>query len=92
MAFTEKDLLDEYSWVHTKKDDPKLTGEPDHNLLNRREGYEVLYMINKIMSARGLTDVASGRKIELMIKVHPGNLRSQKHVADWIKENWDRFK
>ena len=80
-----------YSWEHTKEDDPKLRGEPDSRLLNRSEGYEVLYMIKKIMSARGLDSVTAGQKIEKMIKAHPGNLRSQLHVKEWINANWDSY-
>ena len=91
MPFTRANLLYSYSWMHTKEDDPKLRGEPDHNLLNRTEGYEVLYMIRKIMTARGLDRVAEGQKIEKMIRAHPSNLRSQLHVKEWINSNWSRY-
>ncbi|MDP9078875.1 MAG: hypothetical protein M3O71_15710 [Bacteroidota bacterium] len=91
MPFTRSDLLYTYSWEHTKSDDPKLTGEPDHNLFNRSEGYEVFYLIKKIMSARGLDGAASGQKIEKMIRLHPANLRSQAHVKEWINNNWSSY-
>lgn len=91
MSFTKSDLQYKYSWVHTKEDNPKLKGEPDHNLLNRSEGYEVLYMIKKLMAGWELKNVASGHKIEKMIKEHPANLRSQAHVKEWIRTNWNRY-
>jgi hypothetical protein len=91
MPFTKGNLVYTYSWEHTKEDDPKLKDEPDSSLLNRSEGYEVLYLIKKMMSARGLDSVAAGQKIEEMIKVHPGNLRSQVHVKEWINANWDSY-
>jgi hypothetical protein len=91
MPFTKEDLRFTYSWVHTREDDPKLRGEPDGSLLNRREGYEVLYMIRKLMAAWGLEGVAAGRKVEKMIREHPDNLRSQLHVKAWIYSNWDHY-
>ena len=91
MLFTKGNLLNKYSWIHTKEDDPKLKGEPDHILLNRDEGYEVLYMINQLMSAWKLKQVITGQKIEKMIKENPSNLRSQQHVKLWIKENWNKY-
>jgi len=91
MPFTKTNLLYTYSWVHTEEDDPKLKGEPDSSLLNRSEGYEVLYMIKKIMSARGLDSIESGWKIERMIKAHPGDLRSQVRVKEWINANWNSY-
>ncbi len=91
MPFSKSDLVYEYSWEHTKADDPKLIGKPDSGLLNRNEGYEVLYMITQLMSDWDLKNVASGQKIEEMIRVHPGDLRSQQHVKDWIKTNWKNY-
>lgn len=50
MALMNKgDLVyNDYSWAAYGKDDPKIAGEPDSTLFNRKEGYEVLYFINKI--------------------------------------------
>jgi hypothetical protein len=91
MPFERKDLCYTYSWVHTKEDDPKLRGEPDGSLLNRNEGYEVLYMIRRLMAAWGQEDVAAGQKMERMIREHPDGLRSQQHVKAWIYSNWDHY-
>ena len=91
MAFTKQELSLEYSWQHTREDDPKLRGAPDHSLLNRREGYEVLYMIGQLMEEWSLKNASDGRKIERMIRDHPASLRSQIHVRQWIYNNWDRY-
>ena len=91
MPFTKANLVYTYSWEHTKEDDPKLKGEPDSSLFNRSEGYEVLYLIKKIMTAKGLDTIGSGQKIERMIKVHPSHLRSQVHVKEWINANWNSY-
>lgn len=48
MTFYQRsDLLYTYQW-ETRGDGPKLRGEPDHSLFSRHQGWEVLYLINKI--------------------------------------------
>lgn len=91
MNFERKDLQKTYSWAHTKEDDPKLRGEPDSSLLNRSEGYEVIYMIRKLMTGWSLKTTASGEKIERMIHACPSNLRSQDNVKTWIHTNWPKY-
>ena len=54
--FNRSDLKHTYSWSTDGGDNPKLRGEPDSNLLDRTEGYEVLYLINKICETRNFTD------------------------------------
>ena len=87
--FTHHNLVYKYTWT-TSPGDSKLKGEPDSSLLNRQEGYEVLYMINRLMDAWSLKNVASGQKIEKMIHAVPGHLRSQTHVKEWINDHWDQ--
>jgi hypothetical protein len=83
---------DEYSWTVIDNDNPKVTGDPDKTLFNRNEGYEVLYLINKIAEINGLKQISSGQKIEKMIHDHlPSNIRSQKNVTDWIEKNWKNY-
>lgn len=91
MPFTKEDLCFKYSWIHTREDDPKLKGEPDSSLLNRGEGYEVLYLIRQLMAAWRLDTVAAGQKMERMIREHPGGLKSQLHVKAWIYSSWDHY-
>lgn len=88
--FTRSNLQYNYYWT-TTQGDSKLTGEPDHSLLSRTEGYEVLYMINKIMSIRSLSSVSEGQKIERMIHQAPSNYHSQAHIKTWIDNNWNRY-
>ena len=86
--FTKSDLKNKYSWSADGGDNPKLKGEPDSSLLDRTEGYEVLYMIQKLMVKWGLKNVTSGQKIETLIHKCPSNLRSQENIKNWIHENW----
>lgn len=86
--FTRGDLKNKYSWSADGGDNPKLKGEPDASLLDRTEGYEVLYMIQKLMKVWDLKKVESGQKIERLIHECPSNLRSQENVKNWIHKSW----
>lgn len=92
MGIKKSDLLykDEYSWTTYEDDDPKVTGNPDSTLLSRKEGYEVLYFINKYMKENKLSTVAEGQKVEKMIHKAPKDKRSHKHVSEWIVANWNK--
>ncbi len=86
--FKRSDLQRRYNWSADGGDNPKLTGNPDSSLLDRTEGYEVLYMIQRLMDLWNLKNIASGHKIEDKIHSCPTNLRSQENVQRWIHENW----
>ena len=72
--FAKSDLLKKYNWSTDGGDNPKLRGNPDSSLLDRTEGYEVLYMINNLMKLWELKEVRSGQKIET--RSYLGNSRS----------------
>lgn len=85
----KSDLKYSYSWTAYGNDDPEITGNPDSTLFNRKEGYEVLYLINKISSIYNLKQKKSGLKLEKMINEDlPSNVRSQENVKIWLKNNW----
>lgn len=86
--FKRSDLQRRYNWSADGGDNPKLTGNPDSSLLDRTEGYEVLYMIQRLMDLWNLKNITSGQKIEDTIHSCPTNLRSQENVQRWIHENW----
>lgn len=89
---SKSELKYQYSWTTYRDDDPKVTGEPDSTLLNREEGYEILYFINKFATIYNLKKKASGLKIERMIKTGlPSNIRSQEKVRSWVYDNWDAY-
>lgn len=88
---TKSDLKYKYNWTATPGDNPKKTGSPDNDLLNRSEGYEVLDYINALASEWNLKQKDSGLKIEMMIheKV-PSNIHSRIKIKAWIAENWKK--
>ena len=90
MALKKTDLkFGEYSWTALNGDNPKISGEPDNTLLSRKEGYEVLYFINKTMEKQNWVQVASGHRIEKMILEQvPKDIHSQIKIYNWIIANW----
>jgi len=80
---TKANLQYDYKWSHVGDDDPKKTGNPDHVELNRQEGYEVLPFLNKNYPTN-----SDALKAERAVHKVPGNLRTRKHIYDWIKANW----
>ncbi|EPN4986493.1 MULTISPECIES: hypothetical protein [Vibrio] len=88
--FKKSDMkYNHYSWTAISGDDPQITGKPDSTLFSRKEGYEVLYMINKVLEHRGLSSVTSGQKAETLIKDSlPSTVRSQENVFNWLNNNW----
>lgn len=93
MSFKKTNLqYNHYSWTALPGDNPKISGVPDSTLFNRNEGYEVLYLINKIMDSQSWVNVATGQKIEKMIRTGlPGDVRGQKNVVEWIIKNWKQY-
>lgn len=88
---TKSDLhYTDYSWTALKGDDPKISGEPDSTLLSRKEGYEVLYFINKFSDKYGFKQKVSAIKVERMIRDEvPNDIRSQEKIKEWILKNWE---
>ena len=95
MPLMQRDDLqfaDKYSWTALADDNPKITGEPDSTLFNRKEGYEVLALINRFLAKYKFRQKTSGQKVERLISKHlPSALKSQKHVEDWLVANWEEY-
>lgn len=92
MSYTRAQMLYDdgkyYKWsAQADHDNPNYTGGTDHKQLNRTEGYEVLYFINRWKNQA----LVIYQKIEKMIRYDaPSNIRTHKEVADWIVENWNK--
>lgn len=93
MALINKsDLKYKYEWATIPGDDPKITGEPDSTRFSRNEGYEVLYLINKLSDLWNFENKKSALKIERMINEGlPSETQSQKKVKTWISVNWKKY-
>ena len=91
---TKSDLYyKDYSWTVVQGDNPKISGVPDKTLLNRKEGYEVLYFINKFCEIYKLKIKSSAIKVEKMIRNEvPINIHSQIKIKEWLAANWKKSK
>lgn len=92
MKITKENLYyKDYEWTVIDGDDPKVTGAPDSTLLNRKEGYEILYFINKFLERYKLKKVSLATKIEKMIREElPDDIRSQKKIEAWVETHWNK--
>jgi hypothetical protein len=88
---TQGDLHYKYSWSHYGNDNPKVSGPPDNTELNRNEGYEMLYFINKCAESWGWSALnkSSCQNLEKIIKEKvPTNIRTQGGIKEWITQNY----
>lgn len=80
-------LKRKYSWKATKGDDATLTRR-DSGLFSRREGYEVVPMIQSVADHFGYTKKQEINRIEDAIANElPGNLRGRKKVRAWLLDH-----
>jgi spore coat protein CotF len=96
-TITKDDLLyKDYSWAAYRDDNPHLRGAPDATLLNRKEGYEMLYFINQFCASHSWNPPpatkASAQKVERLIRQHlPSTIRSHAAVDQWLVQNWGQY-
>ena len=76
--------VDAYSWHAAEGDDPKKR-RADALLFNRKEGYEVRLMVQKICNTFGFTTEEDVKRVESVIANElPGNVRGQENVYNWL--------
>ena len=86
-----KEMLNEeaYSWQAIGGDDPTKR-RADAIMFNRKEGYEVRLMIQKICNTFGFTSEEDVKRVEAAIANElPGNVRSQENVYNWLVEYFE---
>ncbi len=81
----ERSMLQrKYSWKAVGGDDPKKT-KKDRIFLNRKEGYEVRPMIQKVVNHFDYQTENDVHKVEDAIADKlPGNVRSRENVFEWL--------
>ncbi len=83
-----KDMLDvnAYVWQASEKDDPHKI-KMDAVMFNRKEGYEVIPMIQKVVDTFGFESVDDVKRVEAVIGNElPGSVRSRENVYNWLVE------
>lgn len=78
-----------YRWQAEKGDDPTKTRH-DAIMFNRREGYEVVRMVQKVVDHFGYENADDVKRIAQVIATElPGNVRSRKNVFNWLREYFE---
>ena len=91
-TFEKSDLVYEYNWSSYEKNDARISGIPDSTEFNRKEGWEVLYIINFLTDHLAYEVRGFGNKIEKLVHDRlPLEIKNQKDAITWIKENWRNF-
>lgn len=81
--------VDAYSWTARGGDDPTKR-RADAIMFNRKEGYEVRLMIQKICNTFGFTSEEDVKRVEAVIANElPGNVRSQENVYNWLVDYFE---
>lgn len=91
-TFEKSGLIYEYNWSQYEKDDPRISGKPDTTEFNRKEGWEVIYIIKCLSDhlAYGVDSFAN--KVEKFIHDRlPVEIKNQRDTIKWIKDNWKNF-
>ena len=94
MAFFYKNDLNfsDYKWNALPSDDPFINAPPETARFDRKNGNDVLYMINKYCELYKEKTIDCGHELENMIRnTVPTKMRNHKEVRLWIYENWHKI-
>jgi hypothetical protein len=96
MRYTKSDMVyTDYNWnFEYAADDPKVSGNPDHTELDRLDGNQMLYFINKLSRLYKWQGVIkdSYEKLEKAIRTQvPGSIKTQDEIKKWIEKNHKSF-
>lgn len=90
---SKSDLVyNDYAWEQYNERSPYVKGDLDTTPLNRTDGNQILYFINKIAATYGFQQKTSAHKIEEMLRTKvPSELTTRERVKNWITSNWFKF-
>jgi len=96
MNFTRKRMVyNDYTWHKVYAyNDSRINGEIDGTILNRKQGWEMLYFINKCAKEWGWrsNNFTAMKKLERTVRLLvPRNKRSQRKIKEWIENNYKEF-
>ncbi|MBP9500887.1 MAG: hypothetical protein KBF17_01880 [Candidatus Promineofilum sp.] len=82
----QRSMIDakKFKWEAGSGDD-KTDVKHDRLMFSRRQGYEVVRMIQKVVNHFGYETEEDVKRVEAAIRNDlPGNVRSQKNVLNWL--------
>ena len=82
----------DYLWNNFHEDDPRVSGPLTNTPFTPSEGYEVLYLINELISIWRFDGERYAIKLEKMIRCGLScEAMHQKEVKAWIKTHWMNY-
>ncbi|RFM28858.1 hypothetical protein [Deminuibacter soli] len=78
--FRINDLQYHYTWS------PATSSFADYNQLNHTHGFEMLHFINRFMEENRLYTVASGQKIERLLREQMPGQHSVRYLYRWLRK------
>lgn len=95
MAYLKSQMVyNDYKWTARGDfDDPKFIGAQESSMLNRSEGYEMLWFINSLAKTWGWNDNrASYQNLEKILREKvPSTTRTHSGIKQWIEANYPRI-
>lgn len=91
--FDENDLVNQdYVDSTTKGDDPDYIGIRDREKVNKKEQYEVVDFCNAFLEKHKLTNKASFRKVEKIIRLPAASgIVMRDKLNEFVVENWNKY-
>lgn len=96
MEYTRPQMVfKDYKWTaRADHDDPRFIGAQERSMLNRTEGYEMLWFINSLAKTWNWTNIAlsSYQHLERIIRENvPGDIRTHNEIRQWIANRYERI-
>ena len=82
----------DYSWTTVPGDNPAKRHE-DANRFSRKEGYEVIHLLNSLTGQNG-SDLLVRTRLVCEWMIHeklPSDVQGRSNVISWIASNYDRL-
>lgn len=95
MAYQKSQMVyTDYKWTaRADHDNPKFIGAQERSMLNRSEGYEMLWYINSLAKTWGWNDTLSSyQNLERIIREKvPSGIRTHSEIKNWIEANYSKI-
>lgn len=95
MAYERSQMIyNDYKWqAEAAHDNPYYSKGTDYSVINKSEGYEVLYFLNHIGQKcwKNETNVATYNKMERVLREHVPARSTHKMAEDFIVNNWNKY-
>ena len=84
--FSKDDLVyrASYQWIPVEEKNHQFKGDPNSTKFNKYDGYQMLYIVNKILDHCSVKTTKLGKYIEVLIYIQlPPDINNQRQVYFW---------